>query len=164
MSEKKYKTIKITVEEDFYNEIQATAEATGIGEDFTRAALGRLVKEYKRNGQVLLGDPVVMSRKVAEAFTTNAENSVTIQLTPIQKQVMVEAAKKFELTIEQACKYSLFHFDFIIDPSAGDGWSAVQELLQAQQPDRAFQDRYEDEIKALTQVVEEAPNQGDEAA
>ena len=164
MKTKKYKNIKVSIEEEFYREMQEAAEVTGIGEDFARVAIRRLVTEFKRYGQVMLGNPAIVSNSEARAFQRASDNAVVIHLTDLQREIMNTAVDKYKLTLEQAAAYGFFNFEFVIDPDAGDGWSAVQELLLAQNPDRAFQNRYEEEVTDLTKIAAELPQQRDAVA
>lgn len=78
----------------------------------------------------------------SETSQKTADNSITIHLSDHQYKIMKKAVKRYNLTLEQACLYGFFNFESCLDPNSGDGWSAVESLLEAQNPEQAFENRY----------------------
>lgn len=142
----------INVDEKLYNEANETAQATGLGGDFARVALKRLVNEYQTNGDVMLGNPVVLTNQEFKQLTAakpqlptaeKQNNTFSITLTNEQMAEMSKVVKRYGITLEQACLYGFFNFEFRADPtSTDDGWLMIETLREMQNPDLAFKQRH----------------------
>jgi hypothetical protein len=86
--------------------------------------------------------------------------TITLTLTEEQEKVMTKAVNLYGITLEQACAYGFFNFEFRLDPSSGDDcWYMIDSLLDAKDPDRAFVNRFKADLPGWMKDSKEEPKE-----
>lgn len=65
-------------------------------------------------------------------------------LTDEQETEMLKAVERYGMTLEQACWYGFFNFEFRLDPSSGDDcWAMIHQIIEAKDQQKSFENRFE---------------------
>ena len=145
------KHLEVVLDSEMSARIEASAAAVGMtDEQFTIAALQRLVEEQENHGSIVCGKAHTV-RQHADAENTQP---LTIHLSELQSDILTEAANGYGATLEQACKYGLFNFEDSLDPKGLDGEALLSEIRLLKEPEAVFESRYEQQIDAQLEATE----------